>query len=331
MKKIVCIVSVFFVFNLTAQIPGNPHAGYEFTNGNLSNIYASGSGGALQPTSGGAPILLTFDRFGSSTNAAQITQPLNGFVTPNTNHFSTTLSFWIKHTGAGLVSSDQRILQAYNSNGYGYRVELGTNALWIYGKALQSNGSDLSEVVDVPAILDDNVWHHILIRTSRVNLHASNDAILFEVFIDNVKTDKYLQSPGGGPGTPSLSEFVNNANFKIRPTNNFTGALDDIYYYNSRISTANATAIFNDSPSAKISENVSNVKLSIYPNPTTNELHIDTDKVIKTIKLYNMVGQNVATFIATKSINVSALTNGIYMAKISLSDGKTVIRKFVKK
>ena len=57
-----------------------------------------------------------------------------------------------------------------------------------------------------------------------------------------------------------------------------------------------------------------------------------TDNKIKTVEIYNVVGQNVGTrhvVSANEPIDVSELTKGIYFIKI-LSNDKTFNYKFVK-
>jgi len=71
--------------------------------------------------------------------------------------------------------------------------------------------------------------------------------------------------------------------------------------------------------------------ITIYPNPTENTftIHINNDTFEKGI-IYNNLGQEV-TEIKTNKVNVSNLSAGIYFTKIFTENGKTVIKKIIKR
>ena len=70
--------------------------------------------------------------------------------------------------------------------------------------------------------------------------------------------------------------------------------------------------------------------LSIYPNPASNELHINTIKKID-VTIYNMLGKLVISksVDANHTIQISALKPGIYLVKIA-SNGKTSQHRLIK-
>ncbi|MFL0353613.1 T9SS type A sorting domain-containing protein [Xanthomarina sp. GH4-25] len=72
-------------------------------------------------------------------------------------------------------------------------------------------------------------------------------------------------------------------------------------------------------------------KMSIYPNPVVNELHIDLHDSIKVVnaKLYSITGQVVLQIQNKKDIDVSGLNPGVYLLKIETSEG-SITRKIVK-
>lgn len=71
--------------------------------------------------------------------------------------------------------------------------------------------------------------------------------------------------------------------------------------------------------------------IAIYPNPVNNQLFINTVEHIKTIEIYNILGQLEASSHNLKEINTTTLNSGNYIAKITFKDGKTMTRKFIKK
>ena len=83
---------------------------------------------------------------------------------------------------------------------------------------------------------------------------------------------------------------------------------------------------------AGINENTINNNVSIYPNPTKDNLTIETNtNTEQRLEIINLIGQTVYTNIINRktTINTSAFTNGVYILKLS-SDKETVVKKFVK-
>ena len=64
----------------------------------------------------------------------------------------------------------------------------------------------------------------------------------------------------------------------------------------------------------------------IYPNPSENFIHINSDKLINQILLLDSQGKLIKTVEATKKIDISFLENGIYLLNV---DGNII--KFIKK
>lgn len=70
---------------------------------------------------------------------------------------------------------------------------------------------------------------------------------------------------------------------------------------------------------------------SVYPNPTENILTVITDYQIESIKIYSLLGQLIHSNANKNSIDVSSLSNGVYMSKIKLDNNQTISKKFIKK
>ena len=81
-----------------------------------------------------------------------------------------------------------------------------------------------------------------------------------------------------------------------------------------------------------VAENQENV-YNIYPNPTNGNITICGDE-INMVEVYNICGQKVMTIEANSSnvnVNMSALTTGVYMVKITDKNGNETVNKVVKK
>ena len=74
-------------------------------------------------------------------------------------------------------------------------------------------------------------------------------------------------------------------------------------------------------------------EIEIYPNPATNEITLATNQQLKTIHIYNVLGEEVLKLerIATseKAIDISAWNAGVYFVEVETEKG-IVRRKFVK-
>ena len=69
--------------------------------------------------------------------------------------------------------------------------------------------------------------------------------------------------------------------------------------------------------------------IDVYPNPTTGNVYIDAVDVQK-VECYNQMGQLVGVYDNANELNISDLSNGVYMLRITVPQGMTM-RKVVKK
>ena len=104
---------------------------------------------------------------------------------------------------------------------------------------------------------------------------------------------------------------------------NVTDPADQVYYWDNLVL----------GEPLGISENPL-VKISMYPNPTASVLNLQAAQQIKSIQLFNLLGQNVLN----KSVNSNAsilevahFQSGVYLAKVLFDNGATQTLKFIKK
>ena len=69
---------------------------------------------------------------------------------------------------------------------------------------------------------------------------------------------------------------------------------------------------------------------SVYPNPTTDVLNIKSTQDIDNVTVFNLLGQSVASFskneITNSSVNLSDLSEGLYLVKITSGDKTQTLR-----
>ena len=78
-----------------------------------------------------------------------------------------------------------------------------------------------------------------------------------------------------------------------------------------------------------INESVSDAYVCIYPNPSSNLVHIEGIEVSE-VQVYNALGQLVKTIQGSNEIPVADLPQGVYLLRIADADGKVYTNKITK-
>lgn len=78
-------------------------------------------------------------------------------------------------------------------------------------------------------------------------------------------------------------------------------------------------------------DGMENTTLNIYPNPTAERLHIESEEAVREATIYNNLGQSVSRYNmeGRNEVEVSDLAKGVYTLQLLLQNGETVTRKFV--
>ena len=234
MKKTLFSLFTMITLIATAQVPATPLAQYEFTNGSLqnsiSNSYADLTGA----------ITSVDDRFGSVGDAVHVpSNLLTGFTTGTSNMSNSTLSFWMKH--APLTGVNETVLQLINSSSDGYTLRFNGSSLIIYGQAFGGIAFDNINP-HIAADIDDSQWHHIVITSAA----GGGGTVTMRIFLDGVNT-AFVGSSTLDP-YPNMESFIKNATFKINASNDFTGDLDDIYFYSRVLSQGEIEQLMHQNP-----------------------------------------------------------------------------------
>jgi hypothetical protein len=84
-----------------------------------------------------------------------------------------------------------------------------------------------------------------------------------------------------------------------------------------------------------ISDNYSNLKNSIYPNPASDFIQVNSElnNGLFTAKMYDLRGRNISTWRVEKNqkISLNNISSGIYLLEIKTTNGESEIHKVVKK
>lgn len=87
--------------------------------------------------------------------------------------------------------------------------------------------------------------------------------------------------------------------------------------------------VYNLSPLLSRNDIDSKLVFAMYPNPTKDSITIDLEKELKSVEVYSLQGQKVLSANA-KQMNVSGLSNGIYMVRVEDTEGAVATQKLIK-
>lgn len=74
----------------------------------------------------------------------------------------------------------------------------------------------------------------------------------------------------------------------------------------------------------------SDLKTTLYPNPTKDFLNVKASSAVESIEMYSILGNLVKTYTNTERLDVSELANGTYIVKIKSIDGEVSRQKLIK-
>ncbi|MDC1327210.1 T9SS type A sorting domain-containing protein [Ulvibacter sp.] len=77
-------------------------------------------------------------------------------------------------------------------------------------------------------------------------------------------------------------------------------------------------------------DDVSHTTISIYPNPVSEMLYVDSSEPIKTIKIFNKIGQLVRSNSNYNKIDTENMQSGLYIVHVYFENGQSVIQKLIK-
>ena len=91
--------------------------------------------------------------------------------------------------------------------------------------------------------------------------------------------------------------------------------------------------IFANYDLTSVEDQCENVNIVVFPNPTTDIVHITGDNISK-VNLYDMVGNTIIDFKKVGqskiTLDIKELNDGIYMIRIENIKGNSIIQKIIK-
>ena len=114
--------------------------------------------------------------------------------------------------------------------------------------------------------------------------------------------------------------------------NNIYGHLDDFEIYNTTLSQVQVSSLYSNGTALLSNHEFNKQKLqaSIYPNPTTDSFSIEMENDLKSVEIYSLQGQKVMTSF-DKNVNISNLSNGMYLVRIEDKNNNVNTQKLIVK
>lgn len=180
---------------------------------------------------------------------------------------------------------------------------------------------------------------------SYTNFNAPTGSGLYVGSVTNLPNNKILVTNVAGSNTTQGNLFILNANGTEDVSNNFGTGFDSFNYANSiKIQSDNKIILGGNFNSyngvtkyslirlvnGTLSTQLDEInKFSIFPNPAKDIIRISNIKNF-TYGIYNLVGEQIVSKNnVEEEINISSLSNGMYIIKIE-NEGKISIQKFIK-
>lgn len=263
-----------------------------------------------------APTAIQPTNIGDILNFATTINPISGDYTEGDNIFTL----------------NQTVIGSYDPNDItcleGDEILLeDTDKYLHYIIRFQNSGTASAINIVVKNILDAKLdWSTLELETSS---HSNRVAIKNGNEIEFIFENIHL--PDETTDEPNSHGFIA---YKIKPKsdvvlgNIFPNTAGIFFDYNEAIVTNTATTEIVST--LAVNEN-SLLNFSIYPIPTTGNLEIESKTAIVKIEIYNKFGQRVLKNTNKNNIDISNLSEGLYICKIEDVNGSFGIRKVIKK
>jgi hypothetical protein len=285
----------------TSTVPA-PQLIAEYT---FDNTYSNFNGNA--PFVSNAGTSFTTDRNGTTNSAIKIDNSGTSAAIAGLPDGSSarSISVWAK---INVLNNQINYVFHYGNSANGNGLALRpTTTLYFANAAANLETADTNTI---------NTWVHYVCTYDGTSAKVYKNGVLFS----------------SGPKTFNT---VNNSNFfnlgltEGGAPNYFIGAIDDLKIYNYALSATEIASLHLHNNLSSKDFSTKNLKVSLYPNPVKDILNIETETEIKSIAIYNLLGQKVKTA-KSRNINVADLSNGTYMVRVEDVNNAVETMKIVK-
>ena len=174
------------------------------------------------------------------------------------------------------------------------------------------------------------------------NCESARTAVAVTVNVVNAPTGNATQTFVQGATVANLTATGTNvvwfatqadANANTNPLSTTTLLVNNSTYFAVQTVNGCRSAALSVLVTVTLSTQTPEMALSfmIYPNPATDWIRISSEEVIEKVTLYSLQGQKIWETSATEEISIAALPSGVYLLQVQSAEGKTAVRRWIKK
>lgn len=311
-KLILPILGICLSTGIHAQLSLGLLGHWTFSSGSTLDL----SGQANHATIMGS-VGTTADRDGNAGCAMQFDGTTSNVSVPFSPDFDRapadafTISLW--YQGGSSEAGDLEWLFSKRTVATGFASADYAVALYDLNRVLGTVGDNGSLWSPVMPPVPDPQWHHVAF--------IYNNGYQ-QLWLDNalVVADSTQQN------------MVNQSTQGITIGEHFTGAMDDIRYYDRAVSALEVDLLFQEDANCATTTGLAELSaatISVAPNPTTDVLTVQLPKANGTLELFDATGRNVlrrSVNNTTTTLQLGHLTNGVYLLRYGNGANAVVTR-----
>ncbi|WP_179333179.1 T9SS type A sorting domain-containing protein [Winogradskyella costae] len=162
---------------------------------------------------------------------------------------------------------------------------------------------------------------------SNIELQTTDASVAFNWTASTTEDTSVFYLDTVNPPTQAYTDFENGDSMPdLEPGTTYYWSVDAT---NCMGSTTGTVWSFTTDSTLSIEDNLFEAT-SIYPNPTSGILNIKSSEAIDNVTVFNLLGQTVANFdkdaITDSSVNLSELSKGLYLIKVSSENNTQTLR-----
>lgn len=283
---------------------------YQFNfDGNLNN---TGSATVLTAFSPSGAVFYVADRFGVANKAFNSSTQLTGAILPALPIGSAprSVNVWVKF-GSNTANFRHNLI-GWGILGGGLESafalsQSGTTAAFFTGPT----GANISNAINLTS------WYMYTYTYDGTTLKHYINGILKSSVVRSIST-----LAGSSGNRLSIGRAVNDSAFRMADY-----SMDDANIYDIALTQVQITALYNATLSA---ENYAsnNLQFSIFPNPANDVLNIEINGAVKSVEIYSLQGQKVMSS-PEKQVNITNISNGVYLVRVEDENGAISTQKLV--
>jgi len=214
-----------------------------------------------------------------------------------------------------------------DGDGFTWNVLAGTDAISVYEGANAMSSASYDNAT-YSALTPDN-W--LITPVLAIPAEGANISWYVAAQDPSYPADHYevmISTTGTNPAdfTSVYEETIQSSDFELRGINipQYAGQNIRVAFVHNECSDQFIMKLDALNITAGVGVNEFNNNVSVYPNPATDVLNVSANSNIQSVEIMNLMGQTVQSYNANDlftQINISSLSNGMYMVRVNTENG----------